>query len=215
MSGGCFLIQPNMFPQKRDLTQAILTGSGFHIKPTKSQSGGFLGTLLASVGIPLLLNALTGKGLQVDSQRSRRSIPVYIPPTNNEKDGGLIVPWKQPPPFFGSWNNPIGMGVKKKKFKKGERLAIGKKQSVKLNLIIRPNVPKFIDKLLSNFDLLNWVKQLGIKYFRDVFSRHNLPYKIMKKECGIINLDDLLGQELIWCVTEILRNSVSTLIRSD
>ena len=36
------------------------TGSGVHIKPTKAQSGGFLGTLLASIGIPMLLNALTG-----------------------------------------------------------------------------------------------------------------------------------------------------------
>ena len=42
------------------------------IKPTKAQSGGFLGTLLASIGIPTLINALTGKGLQVDRERSRR-----------------------------------------------------------------------------------------------------------------------------------------------
>ena len=36
----------------------------FVIKPTKKQSGGFLGTLLASIGVLLLLNALAGKGMQ-------------------------------------------------------------------------------------------------------------------------------------------------------
>ena len=34
------------------------------INPIKEQSGGFLGTLLASIGVPLLLNALTGKGMK-------------------------------------------------------------------------------------------------------------------------------------------------------
>ena len=36
-----------------------------HIKPTKTQTGGFRGTLLASIGIPLAVEAikkLTGKG---------------------------------------------------------------------------------------------------------------------------------------------------------
>ena len=33
----------------------------------------------------------------------------------------------QPPPFIGSWNNPIGLGVKKKKTtkKKGKGLLLG------------------------------------------------------------------------------------------
>ena len=43
---------------------ALQTGGQLVIKPTKARSGGFLGTLLASIGVPLLLNALTGKGLQ-------------------------------------------------------------------------------------------------------------------------------------------------------
>ena len=87
------------------------------IKPTKSQSGGLLGTLLASIGVPLLLNALTGKGLQVDRERSRRSVPVYVPKNTN---GGLVLPadYRPPPPFYGTWKQPIGMGVKKKPPKK-------------------------------------------------------------------------------------------------
>ena len=43
--------------QKKDILNALQTGSGVHIKPTKVQTGGFLGTLLASIGIPLALEA--------------------------------------------------------------------------------------------------------------------------------------------------------------
>ncbi|CAH3023849.1 unnamed protein product, partial [Porites evermanni] len=50
--------------QKKDILKSLQTGNGLVIRPTKTQSGGFLGTLLASIGVPLLLNALTGKGLQ-------------------------------------------------------------------------------------------------------------------------------------------------------
>ena len=54
--------------QKEDIVSALHTGGQLVVKPTKTQSGGFLGTLLASIGVPLLLNALTGKGLQVDKK---------------------------------------------------------------------------------------------------------------------------------------------------
>ena len=52
--------------QKKDILNALQTGNGLVIRPTKTQQGGFLGTLLASIGVPLLLNALTGKRLQAD-----------------------------------------------------------------------------------------------------------------------------------------------------
>ena len=55
--------------QKEDIVSALHTGGHLVVKPTKTQSGGFLGTLLASIGVPLLLNALTGKGLQVDKKK--------------------------------------------------------------------------------------------------------------------------------------------------
>ena len=59
----------------------------------------------------------------------------------------------------------------------------------KQNTSSRTNNLKFINKPLSNFDLIEWVKQLGIKYFRGVFSRDNLPNQIDEPEVGIINLD--------------------------
>ena len=55
--------------QKKDILDALQSGSGVVVKPTKTQSGGLLGTLLASIGIPLVLKALTGRGLHVEQSR--------------------------------------------------------------------------------------------------------------------------------------------------
>ena len=52
-------------------------------------------------------------------------------------------------------------------------------------------------KPLSNFDLMEWIKKLGIKNLRGIYSRDRLPQKI-KKECGIINLDDIKGPGTHW-----------------
>ena len=96
--------------QKKDILKALQTGNGLVIRPTKTQQGGFLGTLLASIGVPLLLNALTGKGLQADRTGSANTTSVYVPDTTN---GHGMYPYMSPP-FFGTWENPVGMGVKKK-----------------------------------------------------------------------------------------------------
>ena len=117
--------------QKEQIVSAIHTGGQLVVKPTKTQSGGFLGTLLASIGVPLLLNALTGKGLQVDKHRSRRSADVYVPEMHipmqkvakQSTTGELVLPM-YPPPFYGTWENHIGMGVKSKK--RGKGLLLGK-----------------------------------------------------------------------------------------
>ena len=116
--------------QKEQIASAIHNGGQVFVKPSKGQMGGFLGTLLASIGIPMLVNALTGRGLQVDNKRSKRSANVYVPKNITSK-GGLIVPYQNPPPFIGTWDNPIGMGVKKKApkrktQKKGQGLLLGK-----------------------------------------------------------------------------------------
>ena len=100
--------------EKKDILNALQTGSGLVIKPTKTQQDGFLGTLLASIGVPLLLNALTGKGTQVDSTGSpSNTVSVYVPDTTNGH--GMYNPYTyMSPPFFGTWENPVGAGVKKK-----------------------------------------------------------------------------------------------------
>ena len=43
--------------QRKDILNALQTGNGLVLRPTRTQQGGFLGTLRASIGVPLLLNA--------------------------------------------------------------------------------------------------------------------------------------------------------------
>ena len=129
--------------QKEQIVSALHTGGRLVIKPTKTQSGGFLGTLLASIGVPLLINALTGSGLQADKKKSRRSVNVHVPKIQksqattteqtsqalSNQDGGLVLPMNymslpmdyRSPPFFGTWDNPVGMGKPKKKHQKKKR----------------------------------------------------------------------------------------------
>ena len=162
--------------QKEDIIAALQSGSGAVIKPTTKQSGSFLGTLLASIGIPMLMNALTGRGLHVEKSLPRRVIPVYVPLKKGKgKNSSMMLMPSQPPPFIGSWENPIGLGIKKKKEgdkKEGKGSSARPKQSLQQHSI---DWSHFVNKPLSNYDLKNWVKQLGIKYFRVVFSKDVLP----------------------------------------
>ena len=182
--------------QKRDILNALQSGSGVVIKPTIKQSGGFLGTLLSSIGIPMVLKALTGSGLHVEKSRPRRSIPVYVPPKQGKGKNKRMITY-QPPPFIGNWKNPIGLGIKKKKGRKkeGKRSSTRQKQSIQQHSI---NWSYFVNKPLSNYDIKDWVKQLGIKHFRGVFSKDVLPTQIKNKECGIVNLDNHIGPGTHW-----------------
>ena len=103
--------------QKKDILNAFQTGSGVHIKPTKVQTGGFLGTLLASIGIPLALEAfkkMTGSGVP----------RIGKPPKTNGGSAPRIGVYQPPPPFYGTWEQ-AGSGKKKKK-KSGKGLLLGK-----------------------------------------------------------------------------------------
>ena len=46
--------------------------------------------------------------------------------------------------------------------------------------------------------MLQWVTQLGIKYFRGIYNSDNLPEIIHKLETGKINLDDSMGGGSHW-----------------
>ena len=98
--------------QKMDIINALEAKCGVNIKPTKTQRGGFLGTLLASIGIPLALKALTGSGgPRIGRPRKR----------NGGAAPRLGIP-QAPPPFFGTWEQ-AGRGKKKKS---GDGLLLGK-----------------------------------------------------------------------------------------
>ena len=147
----------------------------------QQQEGGFLGTLLAFIGIPWLMNALTGKGLHVGPHLPTNTRIIYVPKTGRGK-------------------------------KKRQRSSSREKQSVQQYSNNRSNIvsrsaPRDkvvnIEKPLSSIDLNKLIKELNIKKFRGIFSRDNLPKRIRKEECGIINLDDFLVQVRVAFVGEI------------
>ena len=83
--------------QKEQILASLQSGGQVVMYPTKTQSGGFLGSLLASIGIPLALemgSKLFGKGLSVPRKAGQ----------------GLATMPKPPPPFYGNWE---GRGKKK------------------------------------------------------------------------------------------------------
>ena len=89
--------------QKRDILNSVQSGGQLVVKPTKSQYGGFLGTLLASIGIPLAVEAIkkmTGGAPRMGSKL--------------EGHGAPRIGMYQPPPFIGTWEQARKGGVKKK-----------------------------------------------------------------------------------------------------
>ena len=106
--------------QINQINKAYQTGGRLVIKPTRKQiEGGFLGTL-ASIGIPMAISLVSkmfggglpaGAGLQVDKSGTSNTANVYVPPPPPRHGEGY--PYRSPP-FFGTWENSIGMGVKKK-----------------------------------------------------------------------------------------------------
>ena len=203
---------PMLPPFARELTQAQIkqinrahkSGGRLVIKPTRKQiEGGFLGTL-ASIGIPMaisLVSKMFGSGLQVDRGSSSNMKNVYVPPPPSSTQGEGY-PYRSPP-FFGTWENPIGMGVLKKKVQR-QGATTRKKQPIQLNSHTGRH---FVIKLLSNFDLMEWVKKLGIRHLRGIYSRDGLP-SVIKKECGIINLDDIQGPGTHWVFYRNIDNVV-------
>ena len=98
--------------QKRDILNSVQSGGQLVLKPTKSQYGGFLGTLLASIGLPLAIEAIkkiTGKG---------------APRMGSDLIKGHGAPrigmYQPPPPFIGTWEQARKGGGKKKKIKKSQ-----------------------------------------------------------------------------------------------
>ena len=47
----------------------------------------------------------------------------------------------------------------------------------------------FINKPLTNYEIIKLAKELKIKNFRGVFMRDTLPDNLDDEECGIVNLD--------------------------
>ena len=97
--------------QINDLANAHSLGKDLLFKITQKQVGNGIGTVLASIGIPIVLDALKGitGGSAVRMGRGRRG-----------RRGGAAVRIGAPPPFLGS----LGKGGK------GKGLLLGKNSAV-------------------------------------------------------------------------------------
>ena len=134
--------------QKQEILTALQSGGQVVVKPTKKQSGGLLGTMLASIGIPLALEMaknLFGKGVAAGAPRlglPKGKSAAGAPRLGLSKGGKgvaagaprLGAPFQRPPPIVGNWGQrplgvkgPWGRGMGKKKSKKGEGLLLGSK----------------------------------------------------------------------------------------
>ena len=156
--------------QKRDILNSVQLGGQLVLKPTKSQYGGFLGTLLASIGIPLAIEAIkkiTGGAPRMGSDLIKGH-------------GAPRIGMYQPPPFIGTWEQARKGGGKKKSKKVRSRTIARQKQSIQKRPSLKHSIvkPKFQKNIpMSNYDLLKWCQYLNIPInnvlSRDESSPHN------------------------------------------
>ena len=183
--------------QKKDILNSLQSGGQLVVKPTKSQCGGFSGTLLASIGLPLAIEAIkkiTGKG---------------APRMGSDLIKGHGAPrlgMDQPPPFIGTWEQVRKGGGKKKKKKKvrsrtiaRQKQSIQKRPSLK-HSIVKPTFHK--NTPISNYDLLKWCKYLNIP-INNVLSRdESLPHN-HKQVLFIYNLEPSYMSGSHWVATYV------------
>ena len=89
--------------QIRDLAKAYTDNSDMMFKVTNKQVGNGIGSILASIGIPMIIDALRGKGIGRGGG-----------PRIGKISGGAGPRVGLPPPFIGSWPSTSGRGKKKR-----------------------------------------------------------------------------------------------------
>ena len=193
--------------QKQDILNSLQSGGQLVVKPTKSQYGGFLGTLLASIGLPLAIEAIkkiTGKG---------------APRMGSDLIKGHGAPrlgMYQPPPFIGTWEQVRKGGGKKKKAPKKNkkvrsRTIARQKQSIQKRPSLKHSIvkPKFHKNIpISNYDLLKWCEYLNIP-IKDVLSRdENTPHNHMQA-LFIYNLEPSYMNGSHWVATFVKNGIVN------
>ena len=185
--------------QKKDILNSLQSGGQLVVKPTKSQYGGFLGTLLASIGLPLAIEAIkkiTGKG---------------APRMGSDLIKGHGAPrlgMYQPPPFIGTWEQVRKGGGKKEappKKKVRSRTIARQKQSIQKrpslkHSIVKPTFHKNIP--ISNYDLLKWCKYLNIP-INNVLSRDESSPHNHKQALFIYNLEPSYMGGSHWVATYV------------
>ena len=166
-----------------DLARAHKLGEDLLFKLTQRQVGSGIGTLLASIGIPMIIDALKGGSIKGGAPRMGG-------PRSNGGAAVRIGPMA-PPPFIGTWETR-GRG-KKKKVKKPS-----------------PNHrPKFHKDIpMSNFDLLDWCKYLKIP-IKNVLSRDQTVPHQHKLALFIYNLEPHYMSGSHWVTTYVRDGTIN------
>ena len=180
--------------QKRDLAAAYSLPSDLNFRVTQKQVGNGIGTILASIGIPLVIDAVKkltgGSAVRMGSRR------------------GAAPRIGRPPPFIGSWE---GRGKKKKRPERIGSLT-RKKQSIQKHSSRRSNSvkkPKFHGDIpMSNFDLLEWCKYLKIP-INNVLSRDTKAPHNHKLAIFIYNLEPSYMSGSHWIATYVKDNVIN------
>ena len=93
--------------QIEDLARAHKAGEDLLFKITQKQVGSGIGTLLASIGIPMIIDALKGgSGAGAGIRKGRGGVRI------GQSEGGASTRIGMPPPFIGTWRTR-GRGKKK------------------------------------------------------------------------------------------------------
>ena len=98
--------------QIRDLAKAHQDGSDMLFKITQKQVGNGIGSILATIGIPLIIDALKGKGIGRGGPRLNKS-GGGGPRVSKMSGGSGPRIGVYPPPFIGTWPGASGRGKKK------------------------------------------------------------------------------------------------------
>ena len=169
-----------------DLARAHKLGEDLLFKLTQRQVGSGIGTLLASIGIPMIIDALKGGSIKGGAPRMGG-------PRSNGGAAVRIGPMA-PPPFIGTWSRGRGrVRGKKKKVKKPS-----------------PNhQPKFHKDIpMSNFDLLDWCKYLKIP-IKNVLSRDQTVPHQHKLALFIYNLEPHYMSGSHWVTTYVRDGTIN------
>ena len=179
-------------------------------KITQQQVGNGIGTILASIGIPMILDAFKGRGVGRGGPRMGKT----------GQGGPQIGMPMYPPPYIGTW----GRGKKEKKKDQRARCTTREKQSIQGNTnsgrhIIGAQSPRrgyggrshpVFQKTvpMSNFDLLEWCQYLKIP-IKNVLSRdQNVPHN-HKLGLFIYNLEPSYMNVSHWVATCVRDNVIN------
>jgi hypothetical protein len=61
---------------------------------------------------------------------------------------------------------------------------------------------------MNELEVFDHVKRLKIKHFRGIFMRDTLPARPNENECGIVNLDSIVGPGTHWVAYCKYRNAI-------